>query len=59
MNTLVNNIVIVGGGSSGWLAAASISNRIPGVNVTLVDKEEPEIVGVGEATVTRFCWVHE
>ena len=55
MNTLVNDIVIVGGGSSGWLAAASISNRIPGVNVTLVDKEEPEIVGVGEATLLGFA----
>ena len=50
----LNHIVIVGGGSSGWLTAAGISSKIPGVRVTVVDKEEPEIVGVGEATILGF-----
>ena len=49
----VKDIVIVGGGSSGWMAAAAIS-RCNDVNVTLVDKEVPTPLGVGEATLLSF-----
>lgn len=45
-------IVIVGGGTSGWLAAAYLVNQ--GHSITLVDKEESEPVGVGEATLLNF-----
>ena len=49
----VKDIVIVGGGSSGWMAAAAIS-RCNDVSVTLVDKEVPTPLGVGEATLLSF-----
>lgn len=50
----VKNIVIVGGGTSGWSAAAYITNTLPNANVTLIDKENGTPIGVGEATILSF-----
>ena len=51
---MINNIIIVGGGTSGWLSAASIVHKIKNVKVTLIDKELADSVGVGEATLINF-----
>lgn len=51
---MIKNIVIVGGGTSGWLTAAVLKNSIKNVNITLIDKDEPDSVGVGEATILNF-----
>ena len=48
---MINKVVIVGGGTSGWLTAASVLHKIPNVQVTLIDKEVSTPVGVGEATL--------
>jgi len=48
----VNNITIVGGGTSAWLTAAYLSIR--GFNITVVDKEVGNPIGVGEATLLGF-----
>jgi tryptophan 7-halogenase len=53
-NILIQNIIIVGGGSSGWLTAAYLSNNFPNLNITIVDKEIGTPVGVGEATLLNF-----
>jgi len=47
-------IIIVGGGSSGWLTAAYMSNNIPNADITVIDKEVGNPVGVGEATILNF-----
>jgi hypothetical protein len=49
----VNDVVIVGGGTSAWFTAAFISRNLD-VNVTLVDKEVGAPVGVGEGTLLYF-----
>lgn len=50
----VNTLTIVGGGTAGWLTAAYLSHRQPHINITVVDKEVPEPIGVGEATLLTF-----
>ncbi|MES2987224.1 MAG: tryptophan halogenase family protein [Pseudomonadota bacterium] len=48
----IRSIVIVGGGTAGWMAAAAFSRLIrTGVKVTLVESDAIATVGVGEATI--------
>ena len=49
----IRRIVIAGGGTAGWMAAAVISRALPAaqVNVTLVESPQIGTVGVGEATI--------
>lgn len=48
-------VVVLGGGTAGWMTAAALSHFLPGqAEVTLVESEEIGIVGVGEATLPHL-----
>lgn len=48
-------VVVLGGGTAGWMAAAALSRRLPhAASVQLVESEEIGIVGVGEATLPHL-----
>ena len=55
----VEHVVIAGGGTAGWMAAAALS-RLVGrkLSVSLVESEEIGTVGVGEATIPTILTIN-
>ncbi len=52
MTGMVKRVVVVGGGTAGWMAAALIAKVLGRrVSVDLVESEQIGIIGVGEATI--------
>jgi len=53
MTDKIESLIIVGGGTTGWMAAAALSTLLKGTGtqISLVESEEIGTVGVGEATI--------
>ena len=47
----VKNVLIVGGGSSGWMTAAALVKQLPHLKVTLIESNRVPTIGVGESTI--------
>jgi len=54
MNKLIEKIVIVGGGTAGWMTASYLKKALPGVQITLIESPAIPRIGVGEATVPNL-----
>lgn len=50
MSGPVQHVVVVGGGTAGWLSACYLAARRPGLQITLVEAPGIPTVGVGEGT---------
>jgi hypothetical protein len=61
----LNKIVIVGGGSAGWMSAASMIRSFPDKNITVIESPDYPTIGVGESTLgsitawTRWIGIDE
>jgi hypothetical protein len=62
---MINNITIVGGGSAGWMTAATLVKAFPEKQISVIESKDFPIVGVGESTLggirtwTRFIGLDE
>jgi len=57
----LKNVVIVGGGTAGWMTAAGLSTLLgnTGLNITLVESEAIGVIGVGEATLPHIKFFND
>ena len=56
----IKNIVIVGGGTSGWTTATMLIDRIfpeTKTNITLIESKDVPIIGVGESTTGQMPYL--
>jgi len=59
MNKPVRKVIIAGGGTAGWVAAATLSSQLGRLlDITLVESDQIGTVGVGEATIPTHVSFH-
>ena len=51
-------ILIVGGGSAGWMTAATLESQLPQHKISLIESKNISTIGVGESTIRQiFEWM--
>ena len=58
----VKSIVIVGGGSAGWMSAALLAKIYPNIKITVIEDPNTPPIGVGESTyegIRYYCRILE
>ena len=47
----INKIIILGGGSAGWMTAAALASKMSHIDTTLIESSDIPTIGVGESTL--------
>ena len=57
----LTEVVIIGGGTAGWMSAAGLSTLLgrSDLNITLIESEALGVIGVGEATLPHIRFFNE
>ena len=50
----IENVVILGGGTAGWMTASYLKKAFPGVDITVLEAPAIPKIGVGEATIPNL-----
>lgn len=50
----IKKIVVVGGGSAGWMSAATLIKHFPERDITVIESPNTPTVGVGESTIGQI-----
>ena len=57
---MVKKVIVLGGGSAGFMAALALARKLPGLAVTVIRSKDIGVIGVGEgSTVDLTRFLHE
>lgn len=59
MSNNVKRVVILGGGTAGWMTAAILSKSLTKLNITLIESDQIGTIGVGEATIPSLHFFND
>ena len=54
MSSLIQSIVVLGGGSAGFMAAITLKRKLPHLRVRVIRSPDIGVIGVGEGTTIAF-----